>query len=369
MEEIVSYIDSVFAISPKAYLLHALFIIALSVCAAYMVRIAMKLLEHYLESTSKALWDDVLVRSLNWPVVVYIVVMGCFKAAALSNFFKVETLDSAIPVGKKILALVAVTWCLISYVNNYAKAYVLSKKKKKEPIDVRTVDSITKIIKLIITLLVSVFAMDIAGLDMRAVVTFLGVGGVSLAFATKDLASSFFGTAVIYSDKPFIIGDLISIPSQNVEGFVEEIGWRVTKIRTIDRTAMYIPNSVFSNFIIDNLSRRTHRHINVTIPLKYTDAAKLTLITTKIERALRLNKQIDPSQPLFVKFTKFDNGFVELLVYAYSTCTDKALFYGVKQDVVLKIIDIIIKNGASLGYPTQVMIDHTINGERYENRG
>ena len=360
MEIILGYLDKLFALSPKAYAVHSLIVILLSIFMAYAVSVIMKLFARFLEKTNKLLWDDVLVRALIGPTVIFILVTGIFRGVEISGVFNVESLNAILPIGKKLAMLFAMTWFLLAYINYYTKAHVISKKLRKQAVDFRTIDPITKVVKLIVVILAIVVGMDMIGLDMRAIITFLGVGGVSLAFATKDLASSFFGTAVIYSDKPFLIGDLISVPSQNIEGYIEEIGWRVTKIRTKSRTLMYIPNSVFSNFTIENMSNRSHRHINMTIPLRYKDASKVAAIAKKIEAMLWKYPQIDQNQPLFVSFDKFDNGAIEIIIYAYSSCLDKMLFYKVKQDIILKAIDIILKHKASLGYPTQV-----ISGEHY----
>ena len=106
--------------------------------------------------------------------------------------------------------------------------------------------------------------------------------GIAVGFAAKDLLANFFGGLMVYLDRPFAIGDWIRSPDREIEGTVEEIGWRVTCIRTFDKRPIYVPNSVFTQVTVENPSRMLNRRIYETIGVRYDDAAKVRDIITDV---------------------------------------------------------------------------------------
>ena len=84
---------------------------------------------------------------------------------------------------------------------------------------------------------------------------FGGIGGIAIGFAAKDLLANFFGALMIFLDRPFSIGDWIRSPDREIEGVVEDIGWRSTKIRTFDKRPLFIPNSAFASLTVENASK------------------------------------------------------------------------------------------------------------------
>ena len=147
--------------------------------------------------------------------------------------------------------------------------------------------------------------MQAFGLSLSGLLTFGGVGGLIVGLAAKDLLSNFFGGMMIYFDRPFKVGDWIRSPDRQIEGTVERIGWRMTIIRTFDKRPLYVPNSVFSNIVVENPSRMLNRRINETFGLRYQDANKLALIVDDVKAMLETHPDIDAKQTLIVNFDKF----------------------------------------------------------------
>ncbi|WP_258868179.1 mechanosensitive ion channel family protein [Alkalilimnicola ehrlichii] len=121
------------------------------------------------------------------------------------------------------------------------------------------------------------------GISIAGVLAFGGVGGIAVGFAARDLLANFFGGLTVYLDRPFSVGDWIRSPDREIEGTVERIGWRQTRIRTFDLRPLYVPNSTFNSIALENPSRMSNRRIFETIGIRYNDADKMaTIVATSV---------------------------------------------------------------------------------------
>jgi MscS family membrane protein len=193
------------------------------------------------------------------------------------------------------------------------------------------------------------------GLSISGLLAFGGIGGIAVGFAAKDLLANFFGGMGIYLDRPFTIGDWIRSPDQEVEGTVEDIGWRVTRIRTFDQRPLYVPNSVFSQISIQNPSRMFNRRIHETIGLRYEDASKMDKVVADVRAMLEQHEDIDLQRTLIVNFVSFGASSLDFFVYTFTKTTDWVAFHAIKQDVMLKILEIVDANGADVAFPTRTL--------------
>ncbi|MCL4120248.1 UNVERIFIED_CONTAM: hypothetical protein GTU68_011668 [Idotea baltica] len=191
------------------------------------------------------------------------------------------------------------------------------------------------------------------GLSLSGLLTFGGVGGLVVGLAAKDLLSNFFGGMMIYFDRPFKVGDWIRSPDRSLEGTVEHIGWRMTVIRTFDKRPLYVPNSVFSSIVVENPSRMLNRRIKEDIGIRYNDLKNIELIVTDIKTMLIEHNDIDSNQTLIVNFNGFGPSSLDLLVYTFTKTVNWIEYHKVKQDVLIKIGDIIARHDAEIAFPTQ----------------
>ncbi|MDW2277200.1 mechanosensitive ion channel family protein, partial [Vibrio sp. 1074] len=191
-------------------------------------------------------------------------------------------------------------WTVMRLITNI-EDFVLEQKNRDET----TVQAIAKVGRLFIITIGVLTIMQAFGLSLSGLLTFGGVGGLIVGLAAKDLLSNFFGGLMIYFDRPFKVGDLIRSPDRQIEGTVERIGWRMTSIRTFDKRPLYVPNSVFSNIVVENPSRMLNRRIYEVVGLRYDDADKVPEIITAIREMLKNHKDIDTRQTLIVNFDTF----------------------------------------------------------------
>ena len=144
------------------------------------------------------------------------------------------------------------------------------------------------------------------GYAISSILTLGGVGGIVVGFAAKDMLANVFGGLMIQMDKPFSTGDWIRTSDRSIEGVVEKIGWRMTRIRTFSKNPVYVPNGIFATIPIETPSRMTNRQIYEVIGIRYDDIAQMESIIEKVQALLANNKHIANDQPCRVYFDVFN---------------------------------------------------------------
>ena len=255
---------------------------------------------------------------------------------------------------------------MVRFINNVEKGIIAQKQARNEPIDVTTVDAVGKLLRVSVLITAVLVAMQSLGFSISGLLAFGGIGGLAVSFAAKDLLANFFGGLMIYLDRPFAVGDWIRSDDRQIEGTVEEIGWRLTRIRTFDKRPLYVPNGIFTQIAVENPSRMTNRRISETIGVRYDDFAHVAAIINDIKEMLRSHPEIDQDQTLIVNFLQYGPSSLDIMVYTFTRTTVWVTYHEVKQDVLLKIGEIIEGYGAEIAFPTQTL--HLMSGEAQEER-
>lgn len=218
---------------------------------------------------------------------------------------------------------------------------------------------LAKIIRFIIIAVALVVILQEWDYDISGFIAGLGLGGLAFALAAQQTLSNLFGGFVLITDKPFGIGDWILTPS--VEGTVEEINFRSTRIRTFAQALVTVPNSTLANEPITNWSRMGKRQISFNLGVPYsTPKAKLEVCIDKIKKMLVEHEDIH-KQTIMVGFDSFKDGRYNIFLYLFTRTTIWEEYVGVKEDVNLKIIDILEEEGVSMIPPSsQVIVPRNI---------
>ena len=193
------------------------------------------------------------------------------------------------------------------------------------------------------------------GVSVSGVLAFGGIGGIAIGFAARDLLANFFGALMIFLDRPFSVGDWVRSPDRDIEGTVEDIGWRLTRIRTFDKRPLYLPNSIFSSLAVENPSRMYNRRIYETIGLRYDDIGAMEAIVAGVREMLQQSDEIDQRQVLMVNFVTFGPSSVDFFVYAFTRTVDWQTYHEVKQRILLNIAQIIEQHDAEIAFPTRTL--------------
>ena len=160
---------------------------------------------------------------------------------------------------------------------------------------------------------------------------------------------------MLYLDQPFKVGDWVRSPDKEIEGTVEDIGWRLTRIRTFDKRPLYIPNAIFNSISVENPSRMLNRRIYEKVGIRYDDISKMGVIVDDVRKMLREHPEIDQNQTLIVNFNAFAASSVDFFVYTFTKTTNWVHFHEIKQDVLLKVSDIILSHSAEIAFPTSTV--------------
>jgi MscS family membrane protein len=169
------------------------------------------------------------------------------------------------------------------------------------------------------------------------------------------MLANVFGGLMIQMDKPFSTGDWIRTTDKSIEGVVEKIGWRMTRLRTFNKNPVYVPNSIFATIPIETPSRMTNRQIHEVIGIRYDDIAQMESILEKVEELLAKSEHIDNDQPCRVNFDLFNASSLDFVIWAFSSLTDAGEFKKFKGKLLLDIAQIIADHGAEIAYPTQTL--------------
>ena len=347
MEAIVEYAGD------NAWIVQVFFIILATGFARLVAKLFLDRLARQLERTQN-LYDDALLEALQRPLTLGIWIVGvCFAAEVVGGEAQAEIFDY-VPQ----LRDVAIVWLLIWFALRFIRSveeHVIEDGYRDLEVDTTTVHAIAKLLRASVIITGVLLVLQAFGFSISGVLAFGGIGGIAIGFAARDLLANFFGALMIFLDRPFSVGDWIRSPDREIEGTVEDIGWRLTRIRTFDKRPLYVPNSVFTSLAVENPSRMQHRRIYETVGLRYADIASVRDIVTKVEDMLQSHPDIATEQTLMVNFVAFNDSSLDFFVYCFTKTTVWTEFHAIKQDVLLRIADIIAEHGAEIAFPTQTV--------------
>lgn len=304
---------------------------------------------------TRTVWDDALVQTASRPIVTAVWLFGIgFMLRVIQTQFEQSFLAEAMAF-RDVLLIACLTWFLTRFAGKVGRNVIDARVERSEEVDRTTVDALVKLARLVVVLLAVLTAAQTIGFQITGLLALGGVGGIAVGFAAKDLLANFFGGLTIYLDRPFSVGEWIRSPDKAIEGTVEYISWRHTRVRGFNKNPIYVPNSLFTNIVVENPSRMSHRRIKETIGLRYQDLALVAPVVDEIRDMLQSHPGIDATQTLIVNFTRFGTSSLDLLIYAFTKTRVWVDYHGIKQDVLLRIGQIIEGHGARIALPTQTL--------------
>lgn len=314
------------------------------------------------------IWNNALFESLRVPLKCLIWLIGLTFAAEIASNQAEFGLQQLFTGVRRVGAVVLLAWFLVGFISRIETGYVRS-SVAAGGVDPTTAMALGRLLRIsvIITSLLVVFQS--LGYSISGVLAFGGIGGIAVGFAAKDLLANFFGGLMIYLDRPFAVGDWVRSPDKEIEGTVEDIGWRLTRIRTFDKRPLYVPNATFTQIAVENPSRMTHRRIYETIGIRYDDAGKMSTIVEQVEKMICSHSELDAEQTVIVNFDHFASSSLDFFIYCFTKTTNWVHYHKVKQDVLLKVIAIIENNGAECAFPTSTLhVPRGVGVQQYDKQ-
>lgn len=337
----------------NAWILRLFGVVLATATLALLVRTALDRIQRRLERT-RTLWDDAAVVAACKPLQWLIWVLGLNIASHLIVEATGSELFRHADRARELLVIGLMIWFLLRFVKEAERA-LLAAPADEARLDATSARAMGKLLRIAILITGTLMLLQKLGYSVSGVLAFGGIGGIAVGFAAKDLLANFFGGLMIYLDRPFSIGDYVRSPDRDIEGTVEHIGWRQTRIRTVDRRPLYVPNSTFATIAVENPSRMTHRRIQQVVGLRYDDWRAVPAVVAQLRAMLEAHDAIDAEEGLVVNFEKLSDSSLDITVIAHTRVTDYAAFMAVRQDVLFRVLEIVDAAGAEVAFPTRTL--------------
>jgi MscS family membrane protein len=340
------------SLSPE--IVRLLLVLAATLAAHFIARLLLQHADKIALRTDN-IWDDSLIAAARRPLPVLIWLTGISFALHLIHRQTGEQLLEYIAPARDIGVVICAAWFLFKLIRELGNNAISARTRSGAEVDRTTIDGVSKVSRIVVIVVAALAVMQTLGFSVSGVLAFGGMGGIAVGFAAKDLLANFFGGLMIHLDRPFNVGETIRSPDKQIEGKVEHIGWRQTRIRAINMSMIYVPNALFTSIVVENPSRMSHRRIHETIGLRYDDLDKMSAIVEEVGNMLKNHPEIDAGQETFVAFDQFAESSINFIVRAYSKNTQLAQFHAIKQDVLLKVSSIIARHGAEIAFPSRTV--------------
>ncbi len=338
----------------NAWIAQVFIVVFLVLLFNFVLRVLINRLYRKLQGTETP-WDDAVIGAMRRPLNLLVWIIGITFAADIVRVETEAAIFTAVAPIRDVGVIATLAWFLIRLTRNVQQNVLARNQYREQPIDTATVDAIGKLVSASIMITTALVALQTLGFSISGVLAFGGIGGIAIGFAAKDLLANFFGGLMIYLDRPFSVGDWIRSDDREIEGTVENIGWRLTRIRTFDKRPIYVPNGIFSSITVVNPSRMTRRRIFETIGIRYDDVNTLPAIINDVKQMLLKHDEIDDSQTLMVNLNSFGPSSLDFFIYTFTHTTEWIKFHQIKQDVLFRISEIIQGHGAEIAYPTSTL--------------
>ena len=312
---------------------------------------------------TKAVHDDAIVELSIGPVRMILAVM-VFSGGLHALWLPLGVLRFTSGAGRGFL-VVAVTWLAVRLVSVISRIVQLRMAARGERLGTSAVPLVRRVVNGVIVLLSLIVIAGAFGVNVTGLVAGLGVGGLAVALAAQKSLENLFGGFTLIVDQPVHVGDFCKFGDR--VGVIEEIGLRSTRIRTLDRTLVTVPNAEFSTMQIENYAQRDRIWLSTTIGVRYeTTPDQLRFVMVEMKKMLLAHPKIDPS-PARVRFAAFGAFSLDIDIFAYVRTTDYNEFLAVREDIFLRIMDIIAASGTGFAFPSQTIYtapDDGVDAER-----
>lgn len=339
----IATLDGLYGWYSEAFAL-VVFVLVFNFLAKWILR----RLQHRYERQKK-IWKESFVKALYLPLSYYVWFFAIFHAIdiigdEIEKGVSVETMHIILSAG----AVIAFAWFIMRWKHNIIQHMLFKSKNREIALDPGKIDAIDKIATLAIIFFTILILLEVSDRSVNTLIAFGGVGGLALAFASQEIISNFFGGLMIYLTQPFAIGDWIQLPEKNIEGIVEEIGWYMTRIRSLDKRPIYIPNSIFTKIVVITPSRMSHRQIKETVSIRPSDLPNLKPIIQDIREMLEQDPDIDRHQPILVNLSALGEASLDIAINIFTKTTDTPGYLRLKENILYKISAILQKHEAEI---------------------
>ncbi len=306
--------------------------------------------------------DDAVIEVLDGPLKFLPVVLGFFIASSYLDVS--DNNQDFLDLLNRSLITILIFWLLHQLIIPFSFVIKNFESKISKPL----VDWTLKGLKILVIVLGAVAILELWGIRVGPVIAGLGLFGVAVALGAQDLFKNLISGIMILMEKRFTVGDVILV-SGEVEGVVEQIGFRSTLVRRFDSTPVMVPNYKFAEQSVTNYTRRHHRRIRWLIGLEYrTSIDQLKNIRDEINNLIEKDDNFAKNQnaSFYVRIDSFSDSSIDMLVQTFTVTNEWAEFLKIKENLAVKIIEIVENNEAGFAFPSQSLYVEKLSDEKTE---
>lgn len=301
---------------------------------------------------NQIIYNDKTRNMLNFPVGLA-TISGVWSLGIRLLEFDDKALSFLLRAGYVgfTVGVVATVYVLVDILKIYLEKFAKESENKFDDI---LVPLVTKTLKTFVILIGIIFIGNSLTLDMKSILAGMGIGGIAFALAAKDTISNLFGSLTVLLDRPFRIGDWVLIDG-NIEGTIEEVGLRSTRIRTFYDSQITLPNGRLTNAHIDNYGQRTYRRLSTKLGVQYdTPPEKLEAFCEGIRQLIAAHPYTRKDS-FHVYFNSFGDSALEVLLYVFWRVPDWSSELNEKHRLLMDILRLGNEMGVSFAFPTQTL--------------
>ena len=353
--------EGIFGINASEIIIGLIIFLIFYVLRRLFARFLINRLNKIVSKTSTSL-DDTVIEVIEGPLKFLPIVLGFFIASSYINFSSES--QTFIDLLNRTLITIFIFWLLHQLVIPFSFVIKNFEDKISKPL----VDWTLRGLKIIIFILGVVAVLELWGIKVGPVIAGLGLFGIAVALGAQDLFKNLISGIMILMERRFTVGDIVLV-SGEVEGVVEQIGFRSTLIRRFDSTPVMVPNYKFAEQSVTNHSRRHHRRIRWLIGLEYRTTVEQLKNNRDDIYDLVLNDTSfakNENSNFFVRIDSFSDSSIDMLVQAFTVTNDWGEFLKIKENLAVKIIEIVDKNSTSFAFPSQSLYVESLPSDKPE---
>ncbi|TVS06387.1 MAG: mechanosensitive ion channel family protein [Cyanobium sp. PLM2.Bin73] len=261
---------------------------------------------------------------------------------------------------RDLVLVLGVTWTLLRWkreLGTNSQAYatqLLPAMEEKDQIFLW--DVLTKVIGIAALVILALEVMRLLGVSAALLVTAGGFGAAAVGFGAQGIVSNSLSGLSLYINRPFVVGDFIEIPSEALMGTVENISWFYTRLRSLERQPVFVPNTMFTNKTVVNIAETDNRRIWIEFGITYNDRERIPAIVADLEQVLSDHPDVDPDKARAVNFTGYGDSSLDLRLLCHASSGDVVAAWALQQNLLLRIGDVVEAHGASMPFPTRTLI-------------
>ena len=295
--------------------------------------------------------DDRLLETMRRPIRWIIAVV--FFSATIGSLHISAAASVWVNRGLGAFAFVTAIMLVTAILEGFAQAARARMESQGERSGAAIVTFVNRMLKALLASIATIGILQALGFNVTGLLAGLGIGGIAVALAAQKTLDNLFGGLTMMVDKPVKIGEFCRFGTQT--GFVEEFGFRSTRVRTLERSVISIPNGVFANIEIENLSERDRMRFLTTLQLRYETTVDQMRAVLDGVRALLVHHPRVAHDAMRVRFTGLGDSALTAEIQCYVLTTDVDEFFAVREELLLRIMEVVSGSGTGFAFPSHTV--------------